>query len=244
MITAIIIDDEKSGRETLAFLLEKHFAGRLKLLGTGNSVKEAVELIAKYDPQLVFLDMEMPHEHGLTLVSKLARVNFEIIVTTAHREYGIDALKAGVLDYLLKPVDLGELDRSLKMITEKISEKEEIFRLKQRTGVTAAAKIPLVVGNNKTVFVEVGSIIRCEADGNYTKIWLSDGKPELITRLIKDVEASLSGFNFFRVHKSHLVNISHIKAYLRSDDNIAMSDGSLVPLSRNIKAEFLKKMDL
>ncbi|MCW3103335.1 MAG: two component transcriptional regulator, LytTR family [Bacteroidetes bacterium] len=247
MITAIIVDDEKSGRETLSFILEKHFAKKVQVLATGASVNEAVQLIGRHNPQLVFLDIEMPNEPGLNLVNKVANINFEIIVTTAHREYGIDAIKAGVSDYLLKPVDIDELETSLNKIEAKISAKAETAVLKHMMNIVAAAspnkKIPLLVGNNKTIFVEPSAIVRCEASGNYTEVWFTNGKMELITRLIKDVEELLAGVDFLRVHKSHLINIEHVKAHLKSEDNITMADGSVIPLSRNMKADFLKKMN-
>lgn len=246
MITAIIVDDEKSGRETLCFILEKHFP-KVQVLAMAASVQEAIGLVEKYQPQLVFLDIEMPDEPGLSLATKV-EVNFEIIVTTAHREYGIDAIKAGVADYLLKPVDIEELQRSLDKIEDKINAKTETFVLKQMisraaSSIPASRKIPLLVGNNKTIYVEAQTIVRCEASGNYTEIWLTNGKMELITRLIKEVEEQLAGFDFFRVHKSHLINIDHVKAHLKSEDNITMIDDSVIPLSRNMKADFLKRMN-
>ncbi len=249
MITAIIVDDEKSGRETLKFILEKHFAKKIHILGTGSNVLEGVDLIEKYNPQLVFLDMEMPNELGLSILNKVSEVNFEIIVTTAHKNYGIDAIKAGVFDYLLKPIDIDELDIAISKIELKIEKAaEDILLKKMLTNVislnTNKSKIPLLISNNKTIFVEANSIVRCEADGNYTKVFFTSGKHELITKLIKDAEELLVDFNFFRVHKSHLINIDHVKAFVKSDDDITMIDNSIVPLSRNVKIEFLAKMNI
>lgn len=249
MITAIIVDDEKSGRETLNFLLENHFPKKIHVLGLASSVEEGVQLIEKFEPELVFLDMEMPNELGLNIVNKVEKVNFEIIVTTAHRDYGIDAIKAGVFDYLLKPIDIDELEKAINKIEIKLTEKAEEGLLKKIIDKAVVSnshkqKIPLLISNNKTVFVEVDTIVRCLADGNYTQVWFTSGKFELITKLIKDVEALLSEFNFFRVHKSHLININHVKAFVKSEDDITMIDDSIIPLSRNIKAEFLKKMNI
>ncbi|MBC7861728.1 MAG: response regulator transcription factor [Bacteroidia bacterium] len=249
MITAIIIDDEKSGRETLNFLLEKNFGKRVKVLATGKSVSEAVELIEKHDPQLVFLDIEMPGEMGLSLADKINTTAFEIVVTTAHKEYGIDAIKIGVLDYLLKPIDVDDMEKTIlkaeKKIAEKLTGQAVKLLLNQVDHLSPQKhKIPLLVSNNKTLFVEPEHVIRCEADGNYTKVFLTSGKTELITKLIKDMEDMLAEHNFFRVHKSHLINIDHVKAYLKADDDITMTDDSSVPLSRNIKADFLKRMKI
>jgi two-component system, LytTR family, response regulator len=249
MLTAIIVDDEKSGRETLSFLLGKHFAEKVNVLAMASNVKEGAEFIEKFNPQLIFLDIEMPNELGLSIVEKVRSVNFEIIVTTAHKEYGIEAIKAGVCDYLLKPVDIDELSAAINKAGIKIKDKEEGIVLKKMITKAAALntnqhKVAFLISNNKTIFVEASSIVRCEADGNYTKVWFASGKSELITKLIKDVEELLADFNFFRVHKSHLINIDHIKAFMKSEDDITMSDDSIVPLSRNIKADFLRIMNI
>lgn len=249
MITAIIIDDEKGGRETLQFILEKHFKNKVYVLGTGGSVDEGAELIRKYDPQLIFLDMEMPNEPGLNILKHVSEINFEIIVTTAHKNYGIDAIKAGVFDYILKPIDIDELEVTVSKLETKLKQKtEEQVLKKMMTSVTSSnqnkQKIPLLINNNKTLFVEAHTILRCEADGNYTKVFFTSGKSELITKLIKDLEETLKGLNFCRVHKSHLINIDHVKAFVRSDDDITMADDSIVPLSRTEKGNFLKRMNI
>src|SRR4051812_20041048 len=124
MITAIIIDDEKSGRETLDFILKKHFFKQVVVLDMAGSVLDGVLLIEKHDPKLIFLDMEMPNESGLSIVNKFKKINFEIIVTTAFKDYGIEAIKAGVFDYLLKPIDLDEMEIALKKLEKKIIEKD------------------------------------------------------------------------------------------------------------------------
>ncbi|MFL5754209.1 MAG: LytR/AlgR family response regulator transcription factor [Bacteroidia bacterium] len=249
MITALIIDDEKSGRETLAFLLERHFPGQVQVLATGLSVKEGIDLVKKHHPSLIFLDMEMPGTPGLSLLKEIGTVDLEVIVTTAHRDYGIDALKAGVCDYLLKPVDVDELGAAIKKVDAKLSARQEELVFKKIMNSVGGlnqqkSKVSLLIGHNKTVFVEAESIVRCEADGNYTKIWFTTGKMELVTKLIREMEDTLASFNFFRIHKSHLVNLEHVKAYLKSDDVITMTDDAIVPLSRNSKADFLKRMNL
>ena len=249
MIRAIIVDDELSGRETLDFILKRFFAPQVDVLAMAASVKEAAELVAKFRPQLVFLDIEMPNELGLQLVNVVEKVDFEIIVTTAHREYGIDAIKAGVLDYLLKPIEIEELGKALEKFEKKFSQNEEQSHSvkpdrKQSPFSSLAPKIPILISSNKTIFVEPKTIIRCEADGNYTRIWFDSGLSELVTKLIKDLEEMLLGYGFFRVHKSHLINLNHVKAFMKLDDDIVMTNDSTVPLSRNLKAEFLSKMKL
>ena len=249
MITAIIIDDEKSGRETLHFLLKKHFYKQIIALDMAGNINDGVALIEKHNPDLIFLDMEMPNETGLSIVNKFEKISFEIIVTTAFKEYGVDAIKAGVFDYLLKPIDVDELGLTLNKVEKKLSEKAEQQLLKkvihQVEGMSSSKqKIPLLVGNNKTIFADANAIVRCEADGNYTKFYFTDGRSELVTKLIKDVEILLADFNFFRAHKSHLINIENIKSFIKTEDEIIMADGSKIPLSRNMKAEFLIKMKI
>ena len=151
--------------------------------------------------------------------------------------------------YFIDPIDIDELDIAISKVGLKIEKTTEDILLKKMltnavTSNVSKLKIPLLISNNKTIFVEASTILRCEADGNYTKVLFTSGKMELITKLIKDVEELLHDFNFFRAHKSHLINIDHVKAFVKSVDDITMIDDSIVPLSRNVKAEFLTKMNL
>ena len=249
MIKAIIIDDEKSGRETLGLILAGTFSQRVAVAATAASVQEGVGLIQNIRPDLVFLDMEMPNEHGLDILKYFPSPNFIIIVTTAHREYGIESIKAGVADYLLKPVDVDELDIAIVKIEKELARRADESMLRQiiqKVGgiQTKQEKIPLLINNSQTIFVEPSTIVRCEADGNYTKFYLSNGKSLLITKLIKGVEGLLAGYNFLRVHKSHLINMNEVKSFQKSSDEITMNDDSVVPLSRNVKDDFLGKMKI
>ncbi len=249
MITAIIVDDEKAGRETLYLLLKKYFANRIYVLQSFSNVKDTVSFMQEKEPDVVFLDIEMPEENGLNLSNYFEQKSFEIIVTTAHEKYGINAIKSGVFDYLLKPIDMEELEIAISKVEARVLAKREDYVLKNllKKGESTSPtfnKIPLLISNNKTIFVDAKNIIRCEAEGNYTKIFFIEGKTELITKLMKDVEELLHKENFFRVHKSHLINLDYVKALLKSDDAITMVDDSAIPLSRNIKSDFLKKMNL
>ena len=249
MITAVIIDDEKSGRETLSFILKKHFADFVSIIGVSENLELGVTLIKNLKPDLVFLDIEMPNDIGLNIINKFDEINFEIIITTAHKQYGIESIKIGVCDYLLKPIDIEELDISLKKVMQNLTKKKsniafDLLTQQIETLSSSNQKIPLLINNGKTIFVNSNDIIRCEADGNYTKVFIIKSKAELVTKLLKDFESILNKSNFIRIHKSHLVNISHIKSFNKSDDYICMEDGSSVPLSRNLKTEFFKIMGI
>jgi two-component system, LytTR family, response regulator len=249
MIRAILVDDEKSGRETLHYVLKTFFSDKVLVLAMASSVKEAADIIRQIRPQLVFLDIEMPNQPGLQLVNEVEKVDFEIIVTTAHRQYGIEAIKAGVFDYLLKPVEIDELGKALEKLKSKLDARQVENSLqslleKYTSPPTSKQKIPILISTNKTLFVEGNDIIRCEADGNYTRIFFTSGNSELVTRQMGEMEIILRDHPFFRIHKSHLINLERIKSWQKLDDDVTMSDGSVVPLSRNLKAEFMKRMNL
>ncbi len=246
-IKAVIVDDERSGRETLQIILNKFFGDQIEVLGSAAGLREAETLVQNSNPDLVFLDMEMPDGPGLKLLSGTKPVAFITVVTTAHRDYGIEALKAGAVDYLLKPVDPEELQVCLQKVRQLYDERKkqnlmEVLLDKVDDLKTAAGKIALLTNNNQTVFVEKKRIVRCEADGNYTVVRQLDVKPIMVTKQLGDLERMIESDRFFRIHKSHLVNLDLVKSIQKSKDEVTMEDEAVLPISRNLKAEFLKKM--
>lgn len=249
MIRAIIVDDEVSGRETLKFMIDSMFQGRVVVLDLCANLNQAVDAITKFSPDLVFLDMEMPGGHGLAIKDKLNVEDLLIVVTSAHRQYGIDSIKMGVLDYLLKPIDPDDLEKTISKATKRLEEKNTGNVLKALINKGSAEaenmqKIPLYITSGKTVFIQPPEVVYCEADGNYTKIILAGGTRLMVTKKLKEMEELFGQSNFFRAHKSFLINLSHVEAYNRSDEMIELSNNSLVPLSKSVKAEFLGKMKL
>ncbi len=244
MIKAVIVDDESKARENLKFIIEDNFPNIeiVKLCGT---IQEAVDTIEFEKPDLVFLDIMMKGESGFDLFDKLSNITFDVIFITAYDEYAMKALKLNAVDYLLKPIDVEDLSKAI----EKVSNKKQKSSDKGKD----LADLLNVLKPNKKInkialptqeglyFVSVDDIIRCESDENYTLFYLKSGEKKLVSKTIKFFEDMLQSYNFFRCHRSSLVNLSYIKEYIRGDGGyIIMQDGSEVMVARRKKEEFMK----
>ncbi len=236
MINAIIIDDEKKSRETLNAMLNRHCPS-VNVLAHADGVKSGLEAIEMYQPDVIFLDIQMLDGSGFKLLQKVGKINFEIIFVTAFDQYAIKAIKYSALDYLLKPI----ISRDLILAVEKVE--------KKKTRSLKDARIKVLLENIKSTeiypqkiilstiekihVIEIGNIIRCESDNYYTKFFFADGKSLLVSKTLKENEEMLRDHNFIRPHKSHLVNLFYVKSFIKHDGGyIVLSDGSKVPVSR------------
>lgn len=235
MLTAIIIDDEFHGRENLKKILEI-YCQEVVVLGCADSVLSAKELVAIHQPEVVFLDINMPVLDGFDFLEEYYDRNFMVVFVSAHEEYGINAVKAGVEDYLLKPVNIKELKQTVKKLQFLKTKKGTVEIIHQ------IDKLVLPASHGFEV-LEFDNLIRLEAEGCYTKVVIKDGKTKMVSRTLKDFEDTLPKEVFFRIHKSHLINLKHIKEYLnRSGIFVTMTDGSKVEISRRKAPEFILKM--
>jgi two-component system, LytTR family, response regulator len=247
-IKAIIVDDEQHCIDALQTMLAKK-CPEVTVLGGVNSVKQAKELIDEVHPDVVFLDVEMPHQNGFELLKLFDRINFDIIFTTAYEQYALKAIKFNALDYLLKPFSVKELqDAVQKCVSRKTAQQPEagnspldIFIQNMKTLHQTHKKIALPTING-LVFMPVQNIVRCESTGNYTRIFFTDKKNLMVSRPLKEFEELLTDVDFFRVHNSHLINLQQMQSYIQGEGGFAlMSDGTQVEVSRRRKADFLKK---
>lgn len=244
MIASIIVDDELKSRESLKILLED-FCENVEVKAVCQNVEEALSAIERYDPQVVFLDIQMQRETGFDLLAQLTKTDFEIIFTTAYSEYAIKAFKFSAIDYLLKPIDIGELKRAVEKVEKKLSGniatrlEKLIENLKPPTPQSYKVALPTADG---LVFVKIEDIIYCEASSNYTNIYTLDGKKHIVSRTLKEYEDLLVDHNFFRIHNSHLINLSCIKKYVRGEGGyvIMVNDVSL-DVSKRKKDAFLAR---
>jgi len=246
MYKTIIVDDEKGCRESLESFL-KDFP-EINVIATAESITKAQELIVNLQPQLVFLDIEMPGGNGFDLLEKTTPINFDIIFTTAFDQYAIKAIKYSALDYLLKPIDPNELSDAIKRFTSKKHDQNLIntkFRtlLSNISGEATHQKIAIPDGEGVN-FVKISDIIRFQSDGSYTYMYLINGtKPTLISKPIGDYQDILTNECFIRIHRSHLINLQHVTKYVKGDGSYAvMIDGSKVEVSRRKKAEFTEAL--
>jgi len=246
MLTAIIIDDETNGRETLKILLEK-YCPSVRVLGMGKSVDEGVILINETKPDVVFLDVEMPFKNGFDLLSEFDPINFEVIFTTAYSQYAAKAFKFSAIDYLLKPIDILDLQAAVakaekRTVNSMRDTQLEVFLASMKSKNNQAPRIVLPTVHGFSV-TDVSDIVRCEADKNYTNFIFSNRSQVLVSRTLKEYSELLEEYNFVRVHQSHLVNLAHVKKYNKGRGGfITMSDDSTVDVSRANKDEFLRRM--
>ncbi|MFA9389191.1 MAG: LytR/AlgR family response regulator transcription factor [Prolixibacteraceae bacterium] len=244
-IKSILVDDEPKSRTNLRDLLGE-YCPQVELVGEAASAAEALKLIKKEEPALIFLDIEMPGGSGFDLLKSLSKQNFEVIFVTAFDRYGIQAIKFCAIDYLLKPIDIFELSKAVEKVQAQIALKNENLRLQELVAnidrVENEKRIALPLAD-KIEFVAIHQIVRLEADGNYTRIFLEGEKEYLVCKTLKDYTEILEKNNFIRTHQSHLVNENKIKAYVKIDGGfISMTDGSRVPISRQRREEVLKRI--
>ncbi len=240
IIKAIIIDDEERARTTLSSLL-KDYCKNVEIIESCSNVPEGVLAINKLRPQLVFLDIEMPEFNGFELLSFFREVDFEIIFVTAYNEYALKAFEVSAVDYVLKPVDIDKLQAAV----EKAETRLNTFDMQNRLEVLKESfkneqfnKIALPVADGLW-FVDTTDIVYLEADGAYTEVWLRNGSKILVSKKIKFFEDVLDKRpNFFRSHRSYLVNINFIKKYNKSDNALTLDNGKTVVISRDRKSEF------
>lgn len=246
MIRSLIIDDEPHAAQVLQLLLEKHCPG-IKVEAICHSAKDAEKMISAIDPQLVFLDIEMPHRNGFELLEKLAPVNFQVIFTTSYDQYAIKAIRFSAIDYLLKPVDPQELKAAVKKVESLLSAallpgQLEILLEKLRQPATVFNRIALPTMEGLEM-VPVDTILYCTANSNYTALVLKDQQKLLVSRTLKEIEEMLEDHPFLRIHHSCLVNLNEIKKYIRGEGGtLLMSDGAEVAVSRSRKEILLKKL--
>ncbi len=242
MIKAIILDDEKHSVATLAWKIEK-FCPDVEVVKQFTDPVEALEYLQKNPPDLLFLDIEMPRLNGFEVLEELGdQVSFDVIFTTAYDEFGIRAVKASALDYLLKPVQNQELKTAIEKYKTKSGNGKQMETIFSSEQESKSNKIALAT-KERIEFVRPEEIILCSSDSNYTMIYLTNNRKKIISKTLKDVEEMLKAHNFFRAHHSHLVNLNHIKEYVRADGGYLMlSNGKTLPVARNRKDDLLKKI--
>jgi two-component system, LytTR family, response regulator len=246
MLHAILIDDERNALEVLEMQLQR-FCKDVTIMAKCDGGEKGIEAIRKYQPDLVFLDIEMPHINGFDVLRETAGYDYNVIFTTAYDQFAIKAFKFAALDYLLKPIDIVELQAAVEKARVRKAGQPLEEKLRQLMGQwqtenrNQAQKIALPMGDALQL-VSPQDIIRCESDSNYTHIFLQNGKKITVAKTLKEIEETLNGLGFFRVHQSHLVNMSHIAKLVKGDGGyVTMSDGNQIAISRNRKEAFLEQ---
>jgi two-component system LytT family response regulator len=243
MLKAIVIDDEPRGRNILLQLISQNFQ-HIKVVATASGADEGIKRIDMYKPDVVFLDVEMPGKNAFDMLKELGKVDFKIIFVSAHNHYALNAIKLSALDFLLKPIDLDDLTKAIERLQEQPKQAalqvphllNQLQQPKTNFGKIAIASV------NTIEFVNISDIIYCEADNVYTMVHLCD-TTITSTKNLKEFDDILQAHYFFRIHHSYLINLNHIKKYIKGDGGtVIMSDNTEIEVSRRRKTAFLEQL--
>lgn len=243
MITAILIDDDANLRNGMKSFLER-YAPEISIIGEADSVKTGVATMQNLQPQVVFLDIQLGDGTGFDILEQMAAKNGKssshIVFITAHEQYAIKAFRFSALDFLLKPVDPEELQKVIEKIKGVLASNRDYAHIDLlleniRKKVDNFKRIALSTSDGIHLF-EISDIIRCESEDNYTKFFIKNSKPVLISKTLKEYEDLLTEHGFERIHQSHLINLSYLKSYIKKDGGyVVMSDNSNLPISQRKK---------
>lgn len=234
-IKAVIIDDEANNIENLQIIIEQYWPSII-VDATADNASDGIEVIKKHQPDLVFLDIQMPNQSGFDLLSHLPEMKFEVIFITAYDKYGIQAIKFSALDYLLKPININEFKVAVGKAERRIREKQQNLNLENLlTYMKTGNKEPKIAlpTLKETMYVKITDIVRCEATNNYTTFHLQNKEQILVCKTLKDFADLLKPHDFVRTHQSHLVNLRFVKSHLKEDGGTLLLDNQeKVPISR------------
>lgn len=242
-IKVIVVDDELFARQSIIAILNSKFSN-ISIVGEAESVIDAVKIIQEKKPDLVFLDIDLTDGSGFDVVNFLKPVSFQLIFVTAHQEYAIKAIKFSALDYILKPVSSFELEAAVnRLLEEKESVNQQLkldaFDENMQDGSTKKKKIVLKTSDSIHL-INVCDVMRCEADNNYTTFYISTGERIIVSKGLKEYDELLTEHGFFRVHQSHLINISCISRFDKRDGgSIVLCDEAKIPVSQRKKQKLL-----
>jgi two-component system LytT family response regulator len=248
MIKAVIIDDEKDSIDTLKWKLE-NYCSDVDVVASFENPADGVDYLKKDPPHLLFLDIEMPLLTGFDVLEELgSNISFDIVFTTAYDNFGIQAVKFSALDYLLKPVQNKELreaiEKHLKKSNHKIPGEQIDLLLSNVKESRKGNRARIALASKESIeFVDPNDIITCEANSNYTNVYLCEGKKRVISKTLKEFEEMLTAFGFFRPHNSYLVNLSRVREFIRGDGGyLVMENKMKIPVSKSKREELLYRL--
>lgn len=246
MINLVIVDDEVNQIKLLRDCIESYFP-QIRILGTANSVPEAETLIRNTKPDLVFSDIDMPPYSGFDLLKRFEKIDFSVVFITGFDKYAVRAFEVAAVDYLVKPVTPEFLQRAIKKFEVEAERKK-------------SAELLQVLLHNHTIHqkdemhialpkfsgfdvIKLRQVIHIRGEGNYSRFFLSDNTERLVTKQLGVYEKALIDFDFYRVHKSNMVNLQHVKSVSHNNGGeVVMSNGSIIEIARGRKEDFLLKL--
>ena len=236
MLSVVVIDDELCALNLLTFLLNNFTSVQLKVVGKAMNLNEGIELIKRTNPDLVFLDIEMPDGNGMEIFNHQFSQKLKIVLVTGHEHYAIDAINKSVAGYLLKPVNFIDLQNVIKKIDKMIRLEQQHLELEDRINSLCTAEVP---GKNLIFDIESGFMLEntrnieyCTADQSYATIFTYAKREFIVSKSLKELEAYLPKNQFYRTHKSFLVNIYYIRKFVRSGESyVLLKSGAKIPVS-------------
>lgn len=239
MIRTLIIDDENKNRLRLQRMIGNDFPN-IDVVGEADSVKSGVQQVEKLKPELVLLDIKMADGDAFDLLDRIDKVFFKIIFITAYEEYALKAIKFSALDYLLKPVTVEDLQVAIAKAEHQIMNDLKVQLSTLQLNLNSQKNKTIVLKTmNKIYLVEIMEIMRCESDGNYTRIFTREGKKYMVSNPMKEYEDILVDHGFFRIHKSHMINLSFIDSFDK-EGYIRLKDNTSLPVARRKKNELIE----
>jgi len=244
MIKVVIIDDEINAQIVLKNTISRYFPNKFSVVALCNSVNQGVKAINEFNPELVFLDIQMPVENGFELFKYFKVINFEVIFTTAHEQFALKAIKCSALDYLLKPINHLDLASSLKLFETRFQQnsgQKKLTLLLENLNLddpnSYKIAFPTIEGFE---LVHSNQILYCKADSNYCMIKKVDDSNIIVTKTLKYVEELLPEKKFNRIHKTYVSNLNYIVRYNKSLKEVELTNGERLPVSFRKEEEFVK----
>jgi two-component system LytT family response regulator len=240
----IIIDDEKNARDTIRSMLEA-LADDVNIVAEADGVATGKKAIEKYKPDFVVLDIRMKDGTGFDMLRKLTHYNFALVFLTAHDDHALEAFRFSAVDYLLKPVDPGDLQRTIEKVRKQQTPTREVLNtlLENMQKFSGAARKIVLRTSEAIHFINSDDIIHCESADNYTRFFIRERKPLMISQSLKTFEEILEPLGFLRIHQSHLINLRHIcKVDRKGGFQVEMTDGSMIPVAVRKKEMLLNRL--
>ncbi len=244
-IKAILIDDERSSLENLQQKIIE-FCPLVRIIAMSEQPTEALFLIRHHQPDVIFLDIEMPHMNGFRMLNELGDYTAEIVFTTAYNHYAIEAVRMSAFDYLMKPVAIQDLRDTVTRLSKRLSmltqERLNVLRQSLKGTYSQDSKIAVPTWEGLE-FILIKNVVRIESSSNYSRIFFVNGESLLVTRQLKEFEEMLTPYRFCRVHNIHLINLTYVKKYIRGEGgSVIMENGDEIDVSRRKKEEFIRSV--
>lgn len=238
MLSCVIIDDEMHCVDALSAMIKKRCSTKIIIAGSTIDSSKAPDLIKRVNPDVVFLDVEMPGFTGMQVLSHFPEKNFCLVFTTAHDRYALQALKTGATDYLLKPISVGELNAAIdKCIVQKLG------GVSLNTEDAGTHQKIMIASSKGIMLADLKDIIRIESSSNYCTFYFTNKPTITVAKTLKEFDEYLKPDGFFRVHQSHLINLLHLESYESgTTDYVVLSNKEKIEISRRRKADFLEKL--